>query len=555
MRQVQIFSGTSHPRLVEGICDRLGQKPGSAQLGKFSNGETSVQIQTSIRDQDVFIVQSGCSNINDAVIELLIMISACKGGSARSITAVMPYFPYARQSKKKSHRGAITAKLVADLLGVAGVNHVITIDLHASQMQGFFKCPVDNLIAEPLLARWIKVNIPDWRKAVVVSKNPGGTKRVTSLADALKLSFGIITAEQAKPHRQGTFGIGDSMVLDGLRVDKMSEPPGLNLSDQRSQASPHTTPPLEPIPESVVETSALANKRALRPHTITHAQRRVNGSSLEKSLTNTTIKQESTDHAPPSPHRQDGQENDSPASTSVDGDDEAEDADKEPEYTDERARHVVHGRLVHGHVVDDIIPSPSMSAVSGSVISSRYRAGTGTTTGGPPSDDESAAGGEHMAQSFISTASSAHANRGDPLGGSYDAQDSSEDEDDNLNNPELETHVTLVGNVKDRPVFIVDDIIDKAASWIAAAETVVKRGGATKVYCMATHGVFGAECLEQFQQCACIERVIITNSFPINEMMTQSNKLIILPVDNLLAEAIRRNHHGESISQLFMHYD
>lgn len=111
----------------------------------------------------------------------------------------MPYFPYSRQSKKKSHRGSITARMLANLLDVAGVNHVITIDLHASQMQGFFHCPVDNLVAEPLIAQWIKTNIPEWRSAVVVSKNPGGTKRVTSLADALKLSFGIVMTDRRRP--------------------------------------------------------------------------------------------------------------------------------------------------------------------------------------------------------------------------------------------------------------------------------------------------------------------------------------------------------------------
>ncbi|MGG6494784.1 UNVERIFIED_CONTAM: ribose-phosphate pyrophosphokinase-like domain-containing protein, partial [Bacteroidetes bacterium 56_B9] len=92
----------------------------------------------------------------------------------------MPYFPYSRQSKKKSHRGAITARMLANLMKVAGVDHVITIDLHATQMQGFFKCPVDNLFAEPLLGKWIRMHIPDWWETVVVSKNPGGTKRVTS---------------------------------------------------------------------------------------------------------------------------------------------------------------------------------------------------------------------------------------------------------------------------------------------------------------------------------------------------------------------------------------
>ena len=117
--------------------------------------------------------------------------------------------------------------------------------------------------------------------------------------------------------------------------------------------------------------------------------------------------------------------------------------------------------------------------------------------------------------------------------------------------------VTLVGNVKDRPVFIVDDMIDKSASWIAAAETVVKRGGATKVYCMATHGLFGGDCLEEMNNCECIDKIVVTNALPIPEdkQAQAREKLVIIGVDNLLAEAIRRNHHGESISQLFMHYD
>lgn len=110
----------------------------------------------------------------------------------------MPYFPYSRQSKRKSHRGAIAARMVANLMHVAGVDHVITIDLHASQSQGFFKCPVDNLVAEPSLAKWIKANVKNWQDAVVVSKNAGGTKRVTSLADALKLSFGIVTTDRLR---------------------------------------------------------------------------------------------------------------------------------------------------------------------------------------------------------------------------------------------------------------------------------------------------------------------------------------------------------------------
>lgn len=165
-----------------------------------------------------------------------------------------------------------------------------------------------------------------------------------------------------------------------------------------------------------------------------------------------------------------------------------------------------------------------------------------------------------MMSSFISTSSSTRnreTEHSHALGGTYDAAASSEDEEEDLINPELETTVTLVGNVKDRPVFIVDDMMDKSASWIAAAETVVKRGGATKVYCFATHGIFGGDCLEEMNNCEDIEKIIITNAFPIpdHKRAQAMEKLVIINVDNLLAEAIRRNHHGESMSQLFMHYD
>lgn len=134
MRRVQIFSGSSHPVLAETVCQALGTVPSKCELKKFSNGETSVNIGCSIRNQDVFVVQSGSNKVNDSIMELLILISACKGGSANKITAVMPYFPYSRQSKKKSQRGAITARMIANLLSVAGVSHVITVDLHVSFM-------------------------------------------------------------------------------------------------------------------------------------------------------------------------------------------------------------------------------------------------------------------------------------------------------------------------------------------------------------------------------------------------------------------------------------
>jgi ribose-phosphate pyrophosphokinase len=143
------------------------------------------------------------------------------------------------------------------------------------------------------------------------------------------------------------------------------------------------------------------------------------------------------------------------------------------------------------------------------------------------------------------------------LGGTADAAATSDEEEENLVNPQIEQMITLVGDVKNRTVFLIDDMIDKAGSWIAAAETVVKRGGANKVYCIATHGLFGGDSLEELEECDCIHTIVVTNSFPIDtERARDSKKLVILDLSNLLAEAIRRNHYGESMSALFTHsYD
>lgn len=201
----------------------------------------------------------------------------------------MPYFPYSRQSKKKQHRGAITARMVANLLHIAGVNHVMTIDLHASQMQGFFKCPVDNLVAEPLLARWIRVNVPNWREAVVVSKNPGGTKRVTSLADALKLSFGIVTTDR---RRAGTaVHWNESAMFEQLRLDGSYETPAL------VQAALEDDAEMTPISKITLDQKAEPSKP--KPRTRAPSiplQRRANGhlaepvgSPLSKSMRASSI--------------------------------------------------------------------------------------------------------------------------------------------------------------------------------------------------------------------------------------------------------------------------
>jgi ribose-phosphate pyrophosphokinase len=156
---------------------RLGVPLTPTLVRKFSNGETNVKITESVRDADVFIIQSGCGDANDNLMELLIIISACKTASARRITAVIPCYPYARQDKKEQSRAPITAKLVANMLVVAGCDHVITMDLHAGQIQGFFDIPVDNLYSEPIMLSYIKTHIEGWQQAIIVSPDAGGAKR------------------------------------------------------------------------------------------------------------------------------------------------------------------------------------------------------------------------------------------------------------------------------------------------------------------------------------------------------------------------------------------
>ncbi|OPJ69579.1 toll-like receptor 7 isoform B [Patagioenas fasciata monilis] len=223
MPNIVLFSGSSHRDLSQRVADRLGLELGKVVTKKFSNQETSVEIGESVRGEDVYIIQSGCGEINDNLMELLIMINACKIASSSRVTAVIPCFPYARQDKKDKKgsverwsRAPISAKLVANMLSVAGADHIITMDLHASQIQGFFDIPVDNLYAEPAVLQWIKENILEWRNCIIVSPDAGGAKRVTSIADRLNVEFALIHKERKKANEV------DRMVLVGDVKDRVA---------------------------------------------------------------------------------------------------------------------------------------------------------------------------------------------------------------------------------------------------------------------------------------------------------------------------------------------
>ncbi|KZT56555.1 ribose-phosphate pyrophosphokinase 2 [Calocera cornea HHB12733] len=195
---IKLITGNSHSKLAQDVADRLGILLVPTTVKKFSNGETNVKIGSSVRDEDVFIIQSSCPGVNDHFMELLILIHACKIASASRITAVIPCFPYQRQDKKDKSRLPITAKLVANMLTVAGADHIITMDLHASQIQGFFDIPVDNLFTEPIFLRYIKHQIEGWQHAIVVSPDPGGAKRAAGLADKLQLDLAMINRKRTQ---------------------------------------------------------------------------------------------------------------------------------------------------------------------------------------------------------------------------------------------------------------------------------------------------------------------------------------------------------------------
>ncbi|EIW60924.1 phosphoribosyl pyrophosphokinase [Trametes versicolor FP-101664 SS1] len=221
---VRILTGNSHPWLAQAVVERLNIPITPCTVKKFSNGEINVKISESVRDEDVYIIQTGCSDVNDNLMELLILISACKGASARRITAVIPCFPYARMDKKDKSRAPITAKLVANMLAVSGCDHVITMDLHASQIQGFFDFPVDNLYSEPLMISYIKRNIEGWRNSIIVSPDAGGAKRVTAIADKLGVEFALIHRERTRnsnaPEKMEVL-VGDVRDKVAILVDDM----------------------------------------------------------------------------------------------------------------------------------------------------------------------------------------------------------------------------------------------------------------------------------------------------------------------------------------------
>jgi ribose-phosphate pyrophosphokinase len=225
MEGISIFAGNSNPALANKICDYLNLSLGNAQVKTFSDGELQIEIDENVRSKDVFVIQSTCAPVNDNLVELLLMIDALKRSSARRITAVMPYFGYARQDKKVAPRVPISAKLVADMVTVAGANRVITMDLHAGQIQGFFDIPVDNIFAAPLLIEYIRNNFND--NLVIVSPDAGGVERARAFAKRLNADLAIIDKRRSAPNQAKAMAvIGDVKDKVVVILDDMADTAG-----------------------------------------------------------------------------------------------------------------------------------------------------------------------------------------------------------------------------------------------------------------------------------------------------------------------------------------
>ena len=280
-KDIKLFTGNSNPALAEEICKLIGTKLGEAEVKSFADGEASVSLYESVRGSDVFLINSTCKPVNDSLMELLIMIDACKRASAGRVTAVIPYFGYARQDRKAKSRDPISAKLVANMLTAAGADRVLTMDLHASQIQGFFDIPVDHLGSASIIARYInqKKEETDLGDLVVVSPDLGGVTRARDLADRVSAPIAIIEKRRPRPGVAEVMNIiGDIKGKTCILVDDIVDTAGSLCGGAKAlkemgasrvfAACAHavlTDPAVERIQKSVISELIITNTIPLPP--------------------------------------------------------------------------------------------------------------------------------------------------------------------------------------------------------------------------------------------------------------------------------------------------
>ncbi len=275
-----VFAGNSNPLLAREICDYLAMPVGKCEVGKFSDGEIQIEIGENVRGRDVFLIQSTSTPVNDHLMELLIMIDAARRASASSITAVVPYFGYARQDRKVAPRVPITARLVADLITSAGADRFVSMDLHAGQIQGFFDMPSDHLYASPVLLEHMRKRFPDASDMVVVCPDAGGVERARAFAKRLGCALAIIDKRRAKANVAEIMNlIGDVRGKTAVMLDDMVDTAGTLAQGARAimdngakkvlAVAVHPVlsgPAIQRLNDSVIEELVVTNTVALQPN-------------------------------------------------------------------------------------------------------------------------------------------------------------------------------------------------------------------------------------------------------------------------------------------------
>jgi ribose-phosphate pyrophosphokinase len=274
--ELKLFGGTSSPELTIEVCRYLAIEPGAISSKRFCDGETQVEVGENVRGRDVFILQSTCPPVNDHLMELLIIIDAMKRASAKRITAVIPYYGYGRQDRKVKPRVPISAKLVADLITVAGANRVVAMDLHAGQIQGYFNIPVDNIFAAPVLLKYIHANFND--NLVIVAPDAGGVERARAFAKRLDAGLAIIDKRREAPNVAEAMNIiGEVEGKTAVILDDMVDTAGTltqaaSALSARGASAIHACcthpvlsgPAVERIEKSPIETLVVTNTIPLR---------------------------------------------------------------------------------------------------------------------------------------------------------------------------------------------------------------------------------------------------------------------------------------------------
>ena len=227
VREWVILSGNANRPLAEKICEKLGKPLGHSEIRRFSDGEVFAEVGENVRGRDVYLIQSTCRPVNDTLMELLIMIDALKRASAKEITAVVPYYGYARQDRKVGPRTPISAKLVADLFAAAGATRVVAMDLHAGQIQGFFNIPFDNLFASPVLVQYLKTQMAELGEVVIVSPDAGGVERARAYAKRLDATVAMIDKRRTGPNVAKAMNVvGDVKGKTAIILDDMIDTAG-----------------------------------------------------------------------------------------------------------------------------------------------------------------------------------------------------------------------------------------------------------------------------------------------------------------------------------------